>query len=120
MSIKEKKKKLGFLGTVEKVGNILPHPAIIFVILCAIIMGLSHIMAKMGVSVTYPGIDIKTSEIKDMTVNVVSLLSPDGIRYMFTSAVKNFTNFAPLGTVLVALLGVGVAEGTGLIGAVLT
>lgn len=120
MKTKEKKKKLGFLGTVEKVGNILPHPAIIFVILCAVIMVLSHIMAKMGVSVTYPSVDIKTSEIKDMTVNVVSLLSPDGIRYMFTSAVKNFTSFAPLGTVLVALLGVGVAEGTGLIGAVLT
>lgn len=116
----EKKKKLGFLGTVEKVGNVLPHPAIIFVILCAIIMGVSHIMAKMGVSVTYQGIDIKTSEMKDMTVGVVSLLDANGIRYMFTSAVKNFTSFAPLGTVLVALLGVGVAEGTGLIGAVLT
>lgn len=114
------KKKLGFLGTVEKVGNVLPHPAIIFVILCAIIMVVSHIMAKMGVSVTYQGIDVKTSEIKDMTVGVVSLLSPDGIRYMFKSAVTNFTNFAPLGTVLVALLGVGVAEGTGLIGSVLT
>lgn len=122
MSKKQKsdRKKLGFLGTVEKVGNVLPHPAIIFVILCAVIMVVSHIMMKMGVSVTYQGIDVKTSEMKDMTVNVVSLLSPDGIRYMFTSATKNFTNFAPLGTVLVALLGVGVAEGTGLIGAVLT
>ncbi|MGL5086565.1 MAG: AbgT family transporter [Clostridium sp.] len=120
MSIKEKKKKLGFLGTVEKVGNVLPHPAVIFVILCAIIMLVSHIMAKMGISVTYPSVDVKTSELKDVTISVVSLLSPEGIRYMFTSAVKNFTNFAPLGTVLVALLGVGVAEGTGLIGAVLT
>ena len=122
MSIKNKneKKKLGFLGTIEKVGNILPHPAIIFVILCAIIMIASHIMSKIGVSVTYQGIDVKTSEMKDMTVGVVSLLSPEGIRYMFTSAVNNFTSFAPLGTVLVALLGVGVAEGTGLIGAVLT
>ena len=117
---KEGRKNLGFLGVVEKVGNSLPHPAIIFVILCAIIMVVSHIMSKMGVSVTYQGIDVKTSEMKDMTVGVVSLLSADGIRYMFKSAVNNFTSFAPLGTVLVALLGVGVAEGTGLIGAVLT
>lgn len=44
----------------------------------------------------------------------MSLLTPDGLRYMFNSATKNFTGFAPLGTVLVAMLGVGVAEWTGL------
>lgn len=55
-----------------------------------------------------------------MSSSIVSLLSPEGIRYMFTSAVTNFTGFAPLGTVLVAIIGVGVAEGSGLIGACLT
>ncbi|WP_288222546.1 AbgT family transporter [uncultured Clostridium sp.] len=110
----------GILGAIERIGNKLPHPGTIFVILCAIIILVSAIMAKMGVSVTYTGLDRSTMEIKEMTATVVSLLTPEGIRYMFTSAVKNFTSFAPLGTVLVALLGVGVAEGTGLIGTLLT
>lgn len=110
----------GILGAIERVGNKLPHPATIFVILCAIIIAVSALMAKMGVSVTYTGLDRSTMEIKEMTATVVSLLTPEGIRYMFTSAVNNFTSFAPLGTVLVALLGVGVAEGTGLIGTLLT
>ena len=110
----------GILSAIERVGNKLPHPATIFVILCAIIVVVSAIMAKMGVSVTYTGLDRSTMEIKEMTASVVSLFTPEGIRYMFTSAVSNFTSFAPLGTVLVALLGVGVAEGTGLIGTLLT
>ena len=122
MKTKEKEisSNRGFLGAIERVGNKLPHPATIFVILCSIIIVVSAIMSKMGVSVTYTGLDRSTMEIKEMTAEVVSLLTPEGIRYMFTSAVKNFTSFAPLGTVLVALLGVGVAEGTGLIGTLLT
>ncbi|MGL5615952.1 MAG: AbgT family transporter [Sarcina sp.] len=122
MSKKEKVKsneKKGFLSFIEKVGNGLPHPATIFLILCAGIMILSHIMSKSGIAVTYTGIDRTTNEIKDMTVTVNSLLTPEGIRYIFESAVKNFTSFAALGTVLVAMLGVGVAEGTGFISAVL-
>lgn len=117
--MKNNKKKLGVLGRVEKIGNILPHPTTLFVILCAVIMIISHIAYKLGVGVNYQGIDVKTNELKDLTVGVVSLLTPDGIRYMFTSAIKNFTGFAPLGTVLVALLGVGVAEGSGLISTLL-
>ena len=122
MKTKEKKVNSngGVLGAIERIGNKLPHPGTIFVILCSIIIVVSAIMAKMGVSVTYTGLDRSTMEIKEMTASVVSLLTPEGIRYMFTSAVKNFTSFAPLGTVLVALLGVGVAEGTGLIGTLLT
>lgn len=116
----EMKKKKGFLATVERVGNALPNPAIIFLLLCVIIAVISHICAKAGVSVTYTGLDRATNEIKEMTASIESLLSPDGIRYMFTSAVTNFTGFAPLGTVLVAIIGVGVAEGSGLIGACLT
>lgn len=115
-----KDNKKGLLSSIERVGNALPHPAIIFLALCAIVAVLSQIFAMMDLSVTYTGLDRSTNEIKEMTASVVSLLSPEGIRYMFTSAVTNFTGFAPLGTVLVALIGVGVAEGTGLIGACLT
>lgn len=113
------KKKKGILNRIERVGNALPHPATIFIILCIGLVLLSTVLAKMGVSVTYTGVDRKTMEVTEMTANVVSLLSPEGIRYMFESAVSNFTSFAPLGTVLVALLGVGVAEGTGLIATLL-
>ena len=117
--MKNEKKNLGILGAVEKIGNILPHPTTLFVILCAIIMVVSHITYKLGTSVTYEGIDVATGELKELTVGVVSLLTPEGIRYIFTNAIKNFTSFAPLGTVLVALLGVGVAEGSGLISTLL-
>lgn len=117
--MKNEKKSIGILGYVEKIGNILPHPTTLFIILCAIIAIISHIAYKLGVAVNYEGIDVASGELKQLTVSVVSLLSPDGIRYMFTSAIKNFTGFAPLGTVLVALLGVGVAEGSGLISTLL-
>ncbi|WP_027634302.1 AbgT family transporter [Clostridium hydrogeniformans] len=108
-----------FLDVLERVGNKLPHPVTIFLILSVIVVIASHICAKMGVSVTYEGVDTKTNEVKMLTVNAISLLTPEGIRYMFTSFVTNFTGFAPLGTVLVALLGVGLAEGSGLISALI-
>ena len=107
-----------FLDGVEKIGNALPHPVTIFFILCAIVVIVSHICYKAEVAVNFTKIaknDAGVYEAKDTVVNVVSLLTPDGIRYIFKNAVTNFTGFAPLGTVLVAMLGVGVAEGTGLI-----
>ena len=94
--MEKKIKKKGFLSFIERVGNALPHPATIFVILCAFIIGLSAILASMGVSVTYTGLDRQTNEIKEITTSVTSLLTPEGIRYMFESAVTNFTSFAPL------------------------
>ena len=112
-------KKKGILNFIEKVGNALPHPATIFVILCGIIMVVSHVMAKMGVSVTYDALNMTTNQIEATTVTVKSLISSEGIVAMLEGALKNFTSFAPLGTVLVAMLGVGVAEGTGLIGTAL-
>lgn len=66
-----------------------------------------------GLSVTYD--KFVDGQMVPTTVKAVSLLNADGIRKMVSQAVSNFTSFAPLGTVLVAMLGVGVAEGTGLI-----
>lgn len=65
----------------------------------------------MGIEESY--FDARTGE--NVTVKAISLLNAEGLRYIFNSATKNFTSFAPLGTVLVAMLGVGVAEWTGLI-----
>ena len=120
MSEKVEKKKLTILDRVEKVGNALPHPATIFLILSVVIVVLSAILSAAGISVTYEGINrANNNAVEMMTVTVNSLLSKEGVQYLFNSAVTNFTGFAPLGTVLVALLGVGLAEGTGLIGALL-
>lgn len=104
-----------FLNGVEVVGNKLPHPATIFVILSAIVIVISEIAFRAGASVSY----YDAREKADVTVNAISLLNGAGLRYMFSSFTKNFTTYAPLGTVLVAMLGVGVAEETGLINAVL-
>ena len=119
MSKKNGKKKVTILDRVERIGNALPHPATIFLILCGVIVVLSAILAASGVSVTYEGINRTTNVVDEMTATVNSLLSREGVQYLFKSAVSNFTGFAPLGTVLVALLGVGLAEGTGFISALL-
>lgn len=100
-----------FLTGVEKVGNALPHPATLFALLAFLVVILSGIVSLFHVSVTHPG----TGE----TVEVFNLLSREGLAMILTKLVTNFTSFAPLGTVLVALLGIGIAEGSGLIGALL-
>jgi aminobenzoyl-glutamate transport protein len=104
-----------FLNVVEKGGNKLPHPVTIFLILSVIVIIVSEIVSRAGITVSYYDAKAKA----DATVNAISLMNAVGLQYIINSAVKNFTGFAPLGTVLVAMLGVGVAEGTGLIGAAL-
>lgn len=122
MLLSQDKKSTGaqkVLEFIEVVGNKLPHPAILFVIMSAIVIVLSHIFSLMGTTVTYYGIDTATLQVVEITVDALSLLSPEGIRHIFTSAVANFTSFAPLGVVVVAMIGVGVAEGSGLISALI-
>jgi len=99
------------LDFVEKVGNLLPHPTSLFALFALSVIILSAVAAWFDLSAIHPG----TGE----PIKAVSLLNGDGLRRIVTDMVKNFTGFAPLGTVLVALLGIGVAEGTGLIGAAL-
>lgn len=103
------KNKGGVLAKIERVGNALPHPAIIFVIMIGILAIIAQICAWAGVSVSY--YDAKAEA--ESTIKAIGLLNAEGIRYMFSSLVDNFTSFAPLGVVLVAMLGVGVAEDAG-------
>ena len=100
-----------FLKVVEKGGNMLPHPATLFALLAFTVLLLSWIMSWFDPQVLHPG----TGE----TIQVVNLMSREGLHLILTKTVTNFTGFAPLGTVLVALLGIGVAEGSGLIGTML-
>ena len=99
------------LGVIEHGGNALPHPASLFAILAVVVIVASAIAASTGLEVTHPG----TGEV----IRPVSLLSLAGLHRILTQMVTNFTSFAPLGTVLVAMLGIGVMEGSGLIGSVL-
>lgn len=106
-----------FMGGIEYVGNKLPHPVTIFVILSLVVVVISEIAYRLGVSVEYLG--FKDGKQAMLTVNAISLMNADGIRVIFTKAVTNFTSFPPLGTVLVGMLGIGVADNTGFIGTAL-
>lgn len=100
------------LDVIERVGNKLPHPVTLFAIFSVMVVLLSAVFSAMGVKVADP-----MNEGEFLTVK--NLLSKEGIAYLFESAVTNFTGFAPLGTVLVTMLGIGIAERTGLISAAL-
>ena len=100
-----------FLAIVERAGNTLPHPATLFFLLTVFVVVASAIAAQFDLSVLHP----KTGE----PVTPVNLLSVEGLQRIMANLVTNFTSFAPLGTVLVALIGIGVAEHSGLIGACL-
>lgn len=108
----EKTSKLHrFLGTVERVGNALPHPAILFLILTGVVILLSGIVTWTGVQAIHP--------VKQTPILPVNLFSSGGLRTILNDAVKNFTSFAPLGTVLVAMLGFSIAEKSGLLSTLL-
>ncbi|MFM9180993.1 MAG: AbgT family transporter, partial [Phycisphaerales bacterium] len=102
----------GFLSAVERVGNRLPDPATLFVLLGAATLLASALGAWAGWSVVDPLDPSKT-------VAVRSLLDADGVRWILTQAIRNFLDFPPLAIVLVAMLGIGVAERTGLFPALL-
>lgn len=96
-----------FLNGVERVGNALPHPATLFGIFAVTVLVLSAIFSALNVNAIHPG----TGEV----YNVVNLLSRDGLHMILEHMVTNFTEFAPLGIVIVAMLGIGLAEHSGLI-----
>jgi len=100
-----------FLNGVEKVGNALPHPATLFGLMALLILICSAIAAAVHWTAIHPG--------TDELIEPVNLLSKNGIHRILTDMVVNFTSFAPLGIVMVAMLGIGIAESSGLIGAVI-
>jgi aminobenzoyl-glutamate transport protein len=134
------------LDLVERVGNKVPHPAILFLWLCIGVIVLSAILAWANVGATYevvkpdaqavdvvgiggsvqPGEalpatppDAADYDVVTETVKIQSLLSADGIRYLFTSFVSNFMGFTAMGIILIVMIGVGVAERSGLIAALI-
>jgi len=100
----------GLLGWIEKVGNKLPHPFWLFVWICILIIFTSALTSLLNVSVTDP---------QGHTVAAKNLLSGEGLRWFLENMVTNFAHFAPLGLVLVMLMGVSIAEQSGLLEVIL-
>jgi aminobenzoyl-glutamate transport protein len=134
------------LDGIETLGNKVPHPAVIFLILCGLIIVLSHVLYLFDASVTYDIVEPAPIvaeeeyvggstvpeviagpeeyldvplEVHEETTAVESLLTGAGVRFLFTSFVSNFANFSVVAVVFVAMIGVGVAEEAGLMGALI-
>jgi aminobenzoyl-glutamate transport protein len=107
------------LDVVERVGNKVPHPAVLFFLLISLVVLLSVVLSWAGTSVSYQRIDPQTHTVEAVTTVVNNLLAADGIRFICTSVVPNFINFGPVGIIMVAMIGVGLAEQSGLIGALI-
>jgi aminobenzoyl-glutamate transport protein len=134
------------LGGIERGGNKMPDPAILFVWLAVGVIVLSALLSWADIKVTYqvakpppvpveevvqggstqpsgglPDASVQEGDytIVEETASVQSLLSADGIRFLFTSFVANFRNFAAVAIILVVMIGVGLAEAAGLIGALI-
>lgn len=103
----KKKAMQRFLDIIEIGGNKLPDPWILFLSMAGAVLALSAILSGMGVEVINPA--------DQSTIKVINLLNPEGIRKIFTEMTKNFANFPPFAVVLVCMLGIGVAEKSGLI-----
>ncbi len=101
----------GVLGWVERIGNKLPDPFWLFVILAILTALSSWVGSRIGMSATNPG----TGE----TLQVESLLTGENISKMVSEAVNNFVAFPPLGVILTVMLGVAVAEHSGLLSAMI-
>jgi aminobenzoyl-glutamate transport protein len=134
------------LDGIERLGNKMPDPAILFLWLCLGVILLSQALQWLDVKATYqvvapppvaaeqtyyggssepsyvgptepePATDYK---VQTETTKVKGLLTVEGVRYLFTSFVDNFRNFAAVAIILVVMIGVGLAEWAGLIGALI-
>ncbi len=138
----------GFVGRllngIEVVGNKVPHPVLLFLYLIAGVIVLSALLALFNVSVTQeiavpvatevtpyytesglPAYELQDGdltqefEVVEQTIAIRSLLTVEGIRFLFTGFVPNFAGFTVVAVVIVAMLGVGVAEGAGMMGALI-
>jgi aminobenzoyl-glutamate transport protein len=108
-----------FIDGIEAVGNKVPHPAVMFLLLSGVVILLSHLLYLFGASVTYEALNPATHQLEYQTVAVRSLLTADGIRFLLTSPIQNFLNFNAIGIILVVMVGVGLAEEAGLIAALI-
>lgn len=134
------------LDGIEKVGNKVPHPVLMFLYLIAFIIVLSHVLYMFGVSATsevlvpvpvavqpdfyedstMPGYQLPDEavgeeqyEVREETIAIRSLLTMEGIRFIFTSFVPNFAGFSVVAVIFVSMIGIGVAEQAGFMAALI-
>ncbi|CAN5620231.1 AbgT family transporter [soil metagenome] len=108
-----------FLDVVERMGNLLPHPVTLFALFALGVVVLSGIAGWFDLSVIDPRPEGARGRSPTGEIVAVSLMNGEGLRRIMEGLVTNFTSFVPLGTVLVAMLGVGVAEKAGLLSAMI-
>lgn len=99
------------LDTIERLGNKLPSPILLFVWMCALVLGFSALAAALGLSAAHP--------VSGEQLQAINLLSTHGLHRILNETVTNFVTFGPVGTVLVAIMGIGVAEHSGLLSSAL-
>jgi aminobenzoyl-glutamate transport protein len=99
------------LDAIERVGNRFPHPATLFALLALLVALLSWMGHLLSVQAVHPA--------DQSVISVQNLLCPSGIRWMYTNVMHNFAAFPPLGYALCAMVGIGVAEGSGLFAAMI-
>lgn len=139
----------GFFGWIERIGNKVPHPVLMFLYLIIGVIVLSHILFLFGVSVTdeivtpvpreqlyelrsalggsvvpyNPAtgevLELPDFTVQEQTIPIRSLLTAEGIRHIFVSFQPNFTGFTVLGVIFLAMLGAGVAEQAGMMNALI-
>ena len=134
------------LDAIERVGNAMPSPAVLFVLLCLGTIALSQILHWANFHATYKVVEPPAAEATETyqqgasqptfvgptepqskgeykehteTTKVQGLLTGTGVAYLFTSFVSNFRNFSAVAIILVVMIGVGLAENVGLIGALI-
>ncbi len=91
------------------------HPITIFLLLTILTILLSWILSIFQTQATYNTVNVNTNELEPTLITVENLLSFDGIKWMISNAAKNFLSFGPLGMLLLSLIGITIAEGSGFI-----
>jgi len=109
-----------FLDRIEHLGNRLPHPAVLFALATLIVILLSAFAVHAGWAVDKVLPSSSGTGLATALVEPKSLLDSDGLWWLISHLVSNFVQFPPLGIVLVGMLGIGVAERSGFIPALLT
>jgi len=91
------------------------HPITVFLFLIILTVVVSGILSAFETQATYSVININTKELEPVLVTVENLLSFDGLKFIISNAARNFLSFGPLGTILISLIGLTIAESTGFI-----
>lgn len=107
------------LDVVERVGNRVPHPALIFLMLIGATIVLGQSLAWMGTSITFERLNVETKSTEEVTATARGLLSAEGIRFMYTTMIPSFMGFTAVGLLIAAMIGAGVAEESGLVKALI-